>query len=172
MDIIETILGAVDPILIGPYRYAAVFLENPLSAWWAGTFLLALWAVALGRLTLTLGRRLNGRLFQETAQEARELSERSLNALRSGDKEAYKAINSLANEAFGKSFFQQAAAGASSLWPAFLGAAWLEARFGEIRFPCPGLEQGVNVVLPYLLCYIGAALVWRQGARLWNKMRV
>jgi hypothetical protein len=95
-----------------------------------------------------------------------------MEALKSGDKEAYKAINSLANESFGKSFFQNVAVSVGSLWPAFLVAAWLEARFGDIRFAVPWTENGVNFVPPYLACYIAArALWWRAKKILTAKMR-
>ncbi len=136
-----------------------------MAAWWAGTFVLALWAVALGHGTVYLARAINGSLLERSSFEAREFSNKSMDALRSGDKEAYKAINSLANDSFGKSFFQQVAVSAGSLWPAFLGAAWLEARFGEIRFAVPWTENGLNFVPPYLICYIAARIIWGRAKR-------
>lgn len=155
----DHLLGLIDPFLILPYRLFEAVSGNPLAAWWAGTFLLALWAALLGKATSHLAARLNGSIHEKSAKEAFELSQRSLKALRAGDKESYKAINNLANDAYGRSFFQRAAISASSLWPAFLGAAWLEARFGEIRFSIPWMDEGINFVAPYLICYIGARMV-------------
>ncbi len=56
--------------------------------------------------------------------EAEKYQELSMEALKAGDRPAYKAANQLANEAFGKSFFMQVAMSAtfscgrsSSPWP-------------------------------------------------------
>jgi len=44
-----------------------------------------------------------------------------------------KAINRLANESFGRSFFLSAAMGMGALWPLFFAAGWLDLRYkGEI----------------------------------------
>jgi hypothetical protein len=155
---VDHLLGLIDPFLIFPYRLFEAISGNPLAAWWAGTFVLALWAALLGKATSYLAGRLNGSAHESSAREAFELSQRSLHALKAGDKESYRAINDLANDAYGRSFFQRAAISASSLWPAFLGAAWLEARFGEIRFSIPWMEEGLNFVAPYIICYIGARM--------------
>ncbi len=165
MNLVESILIFLDPGLAAPYRWVEAWSGNPIAAWWAGTFVLALGAVALGQGTVYLARAVNGAILDRSAREARELADKSVDALRSGDKDAYKAINSLANDAYGKSFFQQIAVSAASLWPAFLGAAWLEARFGDISLPVPWMEQGINYLPPYILCYIGARFIWGRLRR-------
>jgi len=165
LNIVDSILVFLDPALVGPYRLIESWSGHPMAAWWAGTFVLALWAVALGHATIYLARVINGSFLEQSSAEARELSNKSMDALKSGDKEAYKAINSLATDSFGKSFFQQVAVSAGSLWPAFLGAAWLEARFGDIRFAVPWMENGINFVPPYLICYIAARIIWGRAKR-------
>ncbi|MBW1721691.1 MAG: hypothetical protein JRJ78_06475 [Deltaproteobacteria bacterium] len=150
MDYIDWLLIMVDDFLIGPYRW----FHHPLLGWWAGTFILALWASILGELTLAVAYRVNRSAVNERLEETSLYHQRSLNALKSGDKKSYKAINRLANEAFGKSFFLMMAMGMSSLWPAFMAAAWLQKRFGDIRFPFPFVENGLNFVSYFIVCYI------------------
>lgn len=155
MVYIDRIILALDPFLIAPYRWA----DNTLLGWWIGTFVLALWAAILGELTLAAAYRINRTAVKERLGETEMYQQRSLNALKSGDKPSYKAINKLANEAFGKSFFLMTAMGMSSLWPAFLAAAWAQKRFGEIRFPFPFMEEGLNFVPYFVLCYVLARIL-------------
>lgn len=156
----DHLLAFIDPFVIFPYRVFEAWSGSPVAAWWGGTFVLSLWAAVLGWATSFLASRLNGALHERSAREAEELSRSAMNALKAGDKDSYKAINRLANDAYGRSFFQSAAISASSLWPAFLGAAWLEARFGDIRFSLPWTGDGVNFIPAYLLCYLGARLAF------------
>ena len=155
MDYLQYIIYAIDPILIAPYRWIA----DPVLGWWLGTFILALWAGILGELTLAAAYRINRSAVKERLEETSTYQERSLNALKSGDKRSYKAINRLANDAFGRSFFLLMAMGMSSLWPAFLAAAWLQNRFGAIRFSFPFLENGLNFVPFFIICYVMARVL-------------
>jgi hypothetical protein len=77
-----------------------------------------------------------------------------MNALKAGDKEVYTGANKLANDAFGRSFFLQLAMGMASLWPAFLGAAWLQARFQGVPVPVPFSDLQINWLPPYVVMYI------------------
>ena len=119
---IDQLIYRIDPFLIAPYRW----LEDPHLGWWLGTFVLAIWAALFGEVTLAVAYRINRRAVKARLGETSFYHQRSINALKSGDKESYKAINRMANEAFGKSFFLMTAMGMSSLWPAFLAAAWLQ----------------------------------------------
>ncbi|MGD8444092.1 MAG: hypothetical protein PVI94_11400, partial [Desulfobacterales bacterium] len=78
-----------------------------------------------------------------------------------GDDVAYKGINKLANEAYGKSFFLFMAMGMASLWPAFFAAAWLNSRFGDIVFVLPRWASGfeLNFMAPFIILYIAARLL-------------
>ncbi|MBW1713549.1 MAG: hypothetical protein JRJ59_10415 [Deltaproteobacteria bacterium] len=154
MNPFDWLHAAVDPFLIAPYRW----LANPFLAWWLGTFVLCLWAALLGELTLAAAFRINRFRIEEKVQETGKYHSASLKALKSGDKKSYKAINKLANESFGQTFFLQIAMGMGSLWPAFLAAGWLQERFGEVRFPLPGLESTTNFVPGFILLYILARL--------------
>lgn len=144
----------IDPWLIVPYRW----LEDPVLAWWLGTLVLALWCLLLGKATLALGQRLNRASLDKTSKDASQMQATSMQALKAGDKGAYKALNKLANEAFGRSFFLRAALGASSLWPAFLAVGWLQKRFAEMEIPLPGLGLGLNYVAGFLVCLLGLHL--------------
>jgi hypothetical protein len=153
---VETINLFLDPLLIAPYRA----LADPVLAWWLATLLLAGLSILLGELTLALGKRLNRAPLAEHAGEAKSMQEKSMAALKAGDKTAYKAMNKLANESFGHAFFQRAALGAASLWPAFLAAGWLQRRFAGVPIPLPlsGGEINLGWLQGFLVCYLGLRL--------------
>lgn len=161
MQYIDWLILTMDPFLIAPYRW----IDNSLVGWWVGTFILAFWASLLGEFTLALAYKINHNTVTDRLEKTSSFHHRSFNALKSGDKKAYKAINRLANEEFGKSFFLLVAMGMSSLWPAFLAAAWLQERFGEIRFAFPFVKDGLNFVPYFIICYILARLVLIQIKR-------
>ncbi len=155
MNYLNSLLLAVDSFLIAPYRWA----DDPMLGWWVGTFILAIWAGILGELTLAAAYRINGAAMSQRLDETAYYQERSINALKSGDKPSYKAINRLANDAFGRSFFLLMAMGMSSLWPAFLAGAWLQSRFGDLRFSFPFFDNGLNFLPFFLICYIIARIL-------------
>ena len=88
----------------------------------------------------------------------------SIKAKQAGDEKAYKGINTLANEAFGKSFFLFMAMGMASLWPAFFAAAWLSERFNDIVFKLPGWAGGLelNFIAPFIILYIAARIIFTK----------
>lgn len=155
--------AALDAALIGPYRWPTA----AMAGWWLGTALLALWAALLGELTMALARRVNRRHVDAANREVSRMQEASLNALRGADKEAWRGINKLGNEAVGKSFFLQVAMGAGSLWPAVLALAWLQQRFEGVVLSlhvCNG-----NYIAGFVVCYIPCRMLiaalkkWRGG---------
>jgi hypothetical protein len=151
----DWLLLKIDPVLIQPFRW----LDNPTLSWWLGTFFAALWAAVIGEITMAIVNRVNRSAVKETSNEMVMYRDQSMNALKSGDKKAYKQINKLANEAYGKTFFLTLAMGMASIWPVFLAAAWFQERFGDIRFPFPYLEDGLNFVPFLLVCYIVARII-------------
>ncbi len=166
MDTIQMIINHIDPVLIYPYR----LFGNPMAGWWAGTFCLSLWAVLIGELSLAVAGRVNRKAVAANMDETLYYHEQSMKARQAGDQAAYKGINRLANEAYGKSFFLLMAMGMAALWPAFFAAAWLDRRFGDIQFTMPDWTGGldVNVFAPFILMYI---LLRIFGAGIRKKVR-
>ena len=154
MDFVTGLTNGIDQFLIAPYRWA----KNPMMGWWLGTAVLALWATLLGRMTMALVMRMNLRHVQDGLAETGLRHVQSMNALKAGDKESYKAINQLANEAYGKTFFLQVAMAAASLWPIPLALGWLQLRFSDVRFPImvdlPLLSNGVGYAFIFIPLYI------------------
>ena len=145
----------IDPVLIAPYRW----FHGPILSWWLGTFFVSLWAAVIGEATLAGVHHVNRNVVKERMAETAMYRDRSMNALKSGDKKSYKLINKLANESFGRSFFLLTAMGMASIWPLFFAAAWLQERFGHIRFPFPYLQDGLNFLPSLIVCYVLARVV-------------
>lgn len=95
--------------------------------------------------------------FRDTMVSMHNLS---IRALLLKDKENYRACNTVANEAFGKYFFNMITLGAATLWPVPVALAWMDARFSgiafELLFPVPILGESVGfaavMILIYILC--------------------
>lgn len=153
MDPVTWIATTIDPFLIAPYRW----FSNPMIGWWVGTALIALWAVLLGELTLAVVYRVNRQEVTKTSDRTLYYHRQALQAKRCGDESAYRGINTLANDAFGKSFFLLIAMSMASLWPAFFAAAWLNARFGQIGFALPPWAGGIELsfLAPFVVLYVG-----------------
>lgn len=121
----------LDPILIFPYR----MFENPMTGFLTGTFILCLWCVMIGDLSARLIFRINRSYYRRLEKETLDMHDLSIKALLCKDKESYKACNKEANDAFGRYFFAQIAAGASVLWTVPLGMGWMQTRFQDVGFP-------------------------------------
>ncbi len=160
MDPIVSILTAIDPVLIAPYR----MFDSPMAGWWAGTAALAVWSVLIGELTMAAVFRINRSAVARQMEETDYYHEQSLKAKQAGDETSYEGINRLANEAYGKSFFLMIAMGMAALWPAFFAAAWLDMRFGEIAFVLPKWAGGIelNFLAPFILCYVVGRVLYSR----------
>jgi hypothetical protein len=115
----------------------------------------------LGEITSSLAQIISRRRLAEAAAEMERFKELSERALKAGDGTSYRAANKLANEAFGKNFFLNAALSASLLWPVFFTMAWMETRFSEIEFHAPFVNESVGWPLVFVLCYIAAYILFR-----------
>ncbi|MCP4665013.1 MAG: hypothetical protein GY849_01500 [Deltaproteobacteria bacterium] len=150
MDPISWIMKGIDSFLIAPYRWPG----DPVVGWWLGTLLIAMWCTLLGEMTLALAYRANRRRMEAVSQEMVERHNQSLNALKSGNKPAYKAINRLANEAFGRSFFLQMAFACSSLWPVPFALGWMQTRFSDVDFPLLIDDMTVGYAFVFIPLYV------------------
>lgn len=144
----------LDAALVAPFRW----LEAPLPAYWLGSTLLGLLAAGVGRLCLGLARRVNRRALRRAEARAEHYGGRTTEALRQGDAAAYRALNRLGNEAFGRAFFLQLGTGVAALWPLPAAAAWLALRFEGLRLPLFGLGSDLSYTAPLLLGFVAGHL--------------
>jgi hypothetical protein len=149
----------MDSILMHFYRLP----EDPLVGYFAGTLLLALVCVAVGKWSATLAFRANRENILRDNEEISHFQALSIEAAKAGDKPAYKACNGLANDSFGKKFFSQFAIGAASLWPVFFALGWMQYRFSEVQFDLhiylPGVGNAVGYFATFLLSYVASRIL-------------
>ncbi len=154
----QPLMQFVDQYLIVLYRLTGhVWVDFVL-----GTFLLAFLCLVLGETTIFLIFLLSRRRILEKTSEAEKYHDLSIEALKAGDKEAYLAANQLANEAFGHSFFQQAALSAAFLWPVCFALGWMQFRFLEVVFPIPGTGWSMGFIGPFIIIYIAAYFLFKR----------
>lgn len=143
-----------DLVLIAPYR----FFPHPYIGMLIGTSLLAAYSILMGELTSSLlfylGRN-HWFLLRKNMVTGHNLS---VSALHSGNKEAYKALNKTAHEAFGKFFFFQGALGMASLWPAAVALDWMSTRFESVEIIATPFSR---IHLGYPFIFIGIYILFR-----------
>ena len=88
-----------------------------------------------------------------------------MEALKAGDRPAYEAANTLANEDVGKSFFMQVAMSATFLWPIFFALGWMQYRFLEIAFPLPFIGFSLGYTGVFVILYIAAYCIFKAMKR-------
>jgi hypothetical protein len=159
----QRILEFIDPVLIIPFR----MFDSPMTGWWVGNLCLAAWTVLIGEITMAIVGRINRSVVSANLDKTMYYHEQSMKAKQAGDEKAYKGINKLANEAYGKSFFLLMATGMAALWPAFFAVAWLDERFGDISFIMPAWTGGLelNFVAPFILIYISLRVAWAKAKK-------
>ncbi len=133
MDIIVSLYHLIDEFLMPFYRFPG----NPLAGYYLGTLVLSLASVVIGELSISIAFRINRKMIARENQEINHYQDLSVEALKAGDKAAFRACNSIANEAYGKSFFSQITLSAASLWPLFIALGWMQYRFGGVEFHLP-----------------------------------
>ena len=152
----------LDSLLMAPFQA----LPWPVPAFWLGCLTLALLCTLVGELTGALLYLLNRSFYAEQQSAMTKAHNLSVDALHSGDKESYLAINRQAHEAFGKAFFAQAALGISSLWPVPFALAWLDLRFEGIPIhTLPWLDRPLYYPFVLLICYIPLRIVFARLKR-------
>jgi len=151
----------LDPYLIWFYRLSGSAAVNFLL----GTLALAVISLLIGECTAFLASFLVRRRFDQVAGEAKKYQDLSMEALKSGDRPAYEAANTVANEAFGKSFFMQVALSATFFWPIFFALGWMQYRFLEITFPLPFVGFSLGYTGVYVILYIAAYFMFKPLKR-------
>lgn len=151
----------IDPFLIWFYRitgYAAVDVV-------VGTFVLAFLTLIIGDFTAALALRFMKARTEKYSKSATRYQDLAMDALKAGDKEAFKAANKLANDDFGHAFFQEIALSASSLWPVFFALAWMQYRFLAVEFPIPGTPWSMGFIGFFIIIYVIAYFLFKRIKR-------
>ena len=130
--------------------------DNSVAGFFLGTEVLALIAVITGEYSIRFAFRLNREIISRDNHRIEHFQNLSFEALKSGDKSAFRACNGIANEAYGKSFFTQIALSAASLWPLFIALGWMQYRFSgiEIQLPVPGHVFSIGYVSSFIVSYV------------------
>ena len=149
----------IDSILIAPYRWPG----NPLVGWWLGTIILGIWCTLLGEISLALAFRVNRAHVRQVSEEMHDYHHSSMRALRTGDKGAFKDINRLANEAYGRNFFLGIAMACSSLWPVACALGWMQIRFSGVEFALPSLFPVAGKTVGYAFVFIPVYILVRMA---------
>jgi len=162
METLKLLLEVGESMLCAPYLLPL----PPLIAWLIGTFCLSLLSSLFGEITLATLYWVNRHHIRKLATDMTHRHNQSVNALISKNKGAFKAINRLANEAFGKVFFAQIAMGMASLWPAFFAVAWLKMHFdGVVIINISFIHWDVYYPAPFVLLYIAARILFTRLKR-------
>ena len=147
----------LDPYLIWFYRLTGHAGLNFLL----GTFVLAWLSLLVGEATSSLAALLVRRHIGGVSAEAKKYHDLSMEALKAGERPAYEAANTLANEAFGKSFFMQVALSATFFWPVFFGLGWMQTRFFEMEFPLPLVGWRLGYIGAFVPLYVAAYFLFK-----------
>lgn len=145
-----TFLQSIDPVLIYAYRLPA----DALAGYWLGTLVLALGALALGLATMALSALLNRNLHRSQSEKMVRMHNLSIQAISEQHKEGYLAANKLANEMYGRVFFNRAALFTASVWPVPFALAWMDSRFTDVSLNIPLVNFPFGYVGVFLTCYI------------------
>lgn len=159
MEYVLYLYSVMDTFLMYFYRLP----DNPLLGYFLGTFLLSIACVIIGKYSISITSRFNKETIDHDFQEVEHYQNLSVEALKTGDKAAYKACNSIANDAYGRNFFSQIALSASSLWTVFIALGWMQYRFSGITFKSPLSlfcnDCTIGYGVTFFGCYVIARLV-------------
>jgi hypothetical protein len=148
----------IDPFLVWFYRLTGYALVDFL----VGTFFLALLTVVIGEFTISLAFLASRKYIDDTTDEVVRYQNLSVDALSAGDKEAYRAANKLANDAFGRSFFMQIALSAAFLWPIFFAVDWMGHRFSDVEFRILFTDYSVGYICIFIALYAAARIIFKR----------
>jgi hypothetical protein len=148
----------IDPLIIWLYRITGYTFVDFLI----GTFVLAMIALVIGEFTISLAFLANRREIEKYSDEAVRFQNISVDAIEAGNKKIYKAANKVANEAFGKSFFQQIALSTGFLWPIPFALGWMQYRFADVDFRVIFTDFSVGYAFLFVPLYALAYLVFKR----------
>ena len=152
------LLLAIDPYVIWFYRLTGHAFPDFLI----GTFVLALVTLFIGELCISVVFLICRKHIDRTTEEMVHYQHLSEGAQAAGDRDAYRASNKLANDAFGRTFFMQIAFSAAFLWPVFFALTWMGSRFADVEFPLLFTGATVTYVCVFIALYAAAYLGFRR----------
>ncbi|NDV18301.1 hypothetical protein GO013_02580 [Pseudodesulfovibrio sp. JC047] len=145
----QVIYELMDPCMIWAFRIGG----NPYVGFVIGLIWASLVATVIGELCMAGVYFLNKKHFATINRDMVDHHNLSVRALGYKDKTAWKACNSIANDAFGKNFFSRMALFASSLWVVPFVIGWMFFRFGHVDFVVPYLGN-VGPAFVFIPAYI------------------
>ncbi|VAX18733.1 Glutamate synthase [NADPH] large chain [hydrothermal vent metagenome] len=147
-----------DRYIIALYKLTGI----PLLDYFLGSFLLCALAVVVGEIMIKTVFVFNSEHIHKSNKELVDMKNLSMQAAEAGEREAYKACNKLANDAFGKVFFQSIALSSAKLCPAFFALSWTQYRFFDIKFPIsiadPLFQTSIGYAPVFIMFYILARI--------------
>lgn len=156
----ERFYELIDPFVMVLFK----ILGEPITDFFLGNFLLAMISVLIGQITLSIAFLLNKKYVEKLNADLVQWNNLSIDAIKEGNKEAYKATNEQANDAFGRLFFLSVAYSAASLWPAPFALGWMQRWFSDVAiplpFPLPYVGPTVKFTFVFIISYILAALLF------------
>ena len=162
MNYIISLHTVIDTYLMPFFR----FPDNPVIGYFLGTAILSIICVAVGELSIYLAFRFNKDKIDRTNKDMEHFQDLSINALKAGNKDAFKACNSIANESFGKSFFMQITLAAASLWPLLFALGWMQYKFATVdfarQFSFPGSEYVFGYFTTVVFCYFMFRIIFNK----------
>jgi hypothetical protein len=148
----------IDPYLICLYRVTGHTFVDFLI----GTFVLALITVVAGELTISVAYLASRKAIEQNTDNVVRYQNISVDAIEAGDKATYTAANKLANEAFGKSFFQQLALASGFLWPVPVALGWMQYRFDGVEFALLFTDVRVGYACVFIPLFAAAYLLFKR----------
>jgi hypothetical protein len=154
--LITELTWRLDSLFILFYRMTG----HPFVDYLVGTFVLAIFCVVGGEISISWALRFNRKHIDALADEMKSKERLSVEAYRSGDKRGYQALNREATDAWGKHFFTMAAYGAGILWPIPFALGWMQTRFSDVTFPLPLIHRSVSYPFVFIPLYVLARMVF------------
>nr|WP_321258659.1 hypothetical protein [uncultured Pseudodesulfovibrio sp.] len=154
----QMIYEFLDPWMIWAFRTS----DNPYVGFAIGLLWVCILTTVIGELCMAGVYFLNKRHFAKINRDMVDHHNLSVRALGVKDKTAWKACNSIANDAFGKNFFSRMALFASSLWVVPFAIGWLFYRFGQVDFVVPYIGA-VGPAFVFIPIYIVIRLLFSQA---------
>ena len=162
MDFAALVPAWLDAFLIAPFRWPA----SAEGGLWLGSALLAFYSLVLGELISALVYLWHRRRLEAMQAEVLRYHNLSVDAIHAGDKQAYLAINKMAHDEFGKSFFAQAGVGMASICPVPFALGWMALRFEGIPvYDIPGTSLHAGYVFVFLTCYIALRILLARNRK-------